>query len=33
MDNATFVFEVLLRDTVYMQKIDNAIHWFTPLKI
>ena len=28
MDNATFVFEVLLRDTVYMQKIDNAIHWF-----
>jgi hypothetical protein len=28
MDNATFVFEVLLRDTVFMGKIDNAIRRF-----
>lgn len=28
MDNATFVFECLLRDSVYMEKIDTIIHKF-----
>ena len=28
MDNATFVFEVLLRDTVFMNKLDEAIRLF-----
>jgi hypothetical protein len=28
MDNATFVFEVLLRDTVFMSKLDIAIRLF-----
>ena len=28
MDNATFVFEVLLRDTVFMNNLDNAIRIF-----
>lgn len=28
MDNATFVFECLLRDSVYMEKIDMIIHTF-----
>ena len=28
MDNATFVFELLLRDTVFMSKLDNAICQF-----
>lgn len=28
MDNATFVFECLLRDSIYMEKIDMIIHKF-----